>query len=147
MSKQPGKGVGTIELPMFCQAGVGWLKAHDARLISKEDKMKVLVEDEGTGKFLMEKGQWTRDYRKAKDFGQSSLAIQYAVKEGLVEVSLLLVFGTDRGMDVRLNPFAPESGLKARSGTAIVKTLDQQPSRSAAKNQEPILTGLVPSKQ
>jgi hypothetical protein len=94
--------------------------------------MKVLIEENGTGKFLTEKSEWTLDYRKAKDFGQSSLAIRYALKENIRAISLLLVFGTDRSMDVRLEPFASEERSARHSGAGTDKTVHQPPGRAVA---------------
>jgi hypothetical protein len=76
-------------------------------------RMKVFIEDKGTGKFLKDFGEWTRDLREAKDFGQSRLAIEYCVQEKLNGVCLLLLFGIDGRVEVRMEPFAGDY----RSGT------------------------------
>jgi hypothetical protein len=73
--------------------------------------MKVFIEDKGTGKFLKDFGEWTTDLRQAKDFGQSSLAIEHCVKEKMTMACLLLVFGMDRRMDVRVEPFSTENQI------------------------------------
>jgi hypothetical protein len=75
--------------------------------------VKVLIEDKGTGKFLKDFGDWTTDLRQARNFSQTSLAIEHCVQEKMTTVCVLLVFGMDRRMDVRVEPFSTEN----RSGT------------------------------
>jgi hypothetical protein len=92
--------------------------------------MKVLIEEKGTGKFVAELGGWTTDYRKAKHFRQSSSAIDYAVKEKLVEVYLLLFFSTDRRMDVRLDSFGIGKRLEPGAGSGSIEQMHKVPSRA-----------------
>jgi hypothetical protein len=92
--------------------------------------MKVLIEHKRTGKFLAKLGGWTTDYRKAKHFKQSISAIDYVVKEKLVEVYLLLVFSTDRRMDVRLDSFAIDKRLEPRAGSGSIELMHNAPSRA-----------------
>lgn len=68
--------------------------------------MKILVEEKKTGRFLTELGSWTIDARQAKDFKRTTSAIEHCLQENLQEVCVLMMFGMDRGLDVRLEPFS-----------------------------------------
>lgn len=63
--------------------------------------MQVLLRHVGTGLYVQDFGQWTDQRAKARNFVNSSTAINHAIRNQLREVEILFDFG-DPSYDVHL---------------------------------------------
>ena len=75
--------------------------------------MKVLLCNNRTGLYYEASGRWGAGREQAYDFGETHAAAQFAVKNGLTGVELVLAYG-DPSLDVRVPLEKPSKTALAR---------------------------------
>jgi hypothetical protein len=82
---------------------------------TRQDFMRALLQQPGTGLYFLKQGDWTADYREAYDFKSSVNARGFCLKQGLMNVQIVLKFDTDK-YDIVLPAYYPMQGQSEMGG-------------------------------